>query len=290
MAKAELYQGDLPEDERIFYYESETDDPIRTKEQGEGKEAKRVNLPEGYVFIHKNPFVKLYSWALYKGFRVFAKKYAKDYLHMTVKNREVLKKAKGKGYIIYANHTNPFHDAFSPAIISDRHIYTISNPANLYIPGTGKYMPYLGIMPLGSTPEQKKQFHDAIDYRLRHKGCLVVYPEAHLWPYATKIRHFPHGDRSFIYPVRNNLPIFTMTTTYQKSKVKGQLRPDMTVYLDGPFYPDPKKSDDENRADLAKKAYDSMVKNAKHNSYEYFKYIKKSDNQKSVQNHSAAQD
>ena len=49
----------------------------------------------------------------------------------------------------------------------------------------------------------------------------------------------------------------------------------MDVYLDGPFWPDEERSEDENRADLAKKAYDSMVKYSKKSTYEYFKYIKK---------------
>ncbi len=275
MAKAELFQKDLPEGERIFYYETEKDDPIRSEEQGKEKIAKRVELPEGYVYIRKNPFVKLYSWAVYRVFKLFTRFYAKNYLHMTVKNRKVLKKAKGKGYVVYANHTNPFHDALSPAIVLDRHIYTIAIPANLFIPGIGKFLPYLGILPLGSTPEQKQEFHKAIDTRLKQGNCLVVYPEAHVWPYATKIRKFPQGDRSFIYPVRNNLPIFTMTTTYHQSKIKGQKRPDMTVYLDGPFYPDADKTEAENMAKLAEEAYESMVKWSKKNSYEYFQYRRK---------------
>jgi 1-acyl-sn-glycerol-3-phosphate acyltransferase len=275
MAKAELFQKDLPESERIFYYETEKDDPIRSEEQGKEKTAKRVELPEGYVYIRKNPFIKLYSWAVYRVFKLFTRFYAKNYLHMTVKNRKVLKKAKGKGYVVYANHTNPFHDALSPAIVLDRHIYTIAIPANLFIPRIGKFLPYLGILPLGSTPEQKQEFHKAIDTRLKQGNCLVVYPEAHVWPYATKIRKFPQGDRSFIYPVRNNLPIFTMTTTYHQSKIKGQKRPDMTVYLDGPFYPDADKTEAENMAKLAEEAYESMVKWSKKNSYEYFQYRRK---------------
>jgi len=277
MAVPGLFEGDLPEEERVFYYETFKDDPVRTAEQGnDTKKAKRVELPEDYVYIRKNPFVKLCGSIVYRIFKLFARYYAKNYLHMTVKNREVLKKAKGTGYVVYANHTNPYHDAFSPAIVTDRRIYTISIPANLYLPGVGKFLPHIGILPLGSTEKQKKEFHAAIDKRLKQKNCLVIYPEAHLWPYTTMIRPFPRGDQSFIYPVRNNVPVFTMTTTYHKSKVKGQLRPDMTVYLDGPFYPDPKLSDDENRAMLADKAYESMVKWSKKNSYEYFQYRKKS--------------
>ena len=66
-----------------------------------------------------------------------------------------------------------------------------------------------------------------------------------------------------------------MTTTYHKRKDKkrGDL-PRMDVYLDGPFWPDESKSEEQNKAILAKKAYDSMVKYSKKNTYEYFTYKK----------------
>ena len=271
MAKAELFEKDLPKEKRVFYYNSEEDDPIKTEEQ-EKKE--KVSLPEGYEFIPENPFVRLYAAILYRGFKVFARFYARFYLHMDIVGREKLKKVKGTGYVIYANHTNPFHDAFSPALVADRRIFTIISPVNLKLPGIGKFLPLIGGIPLGTNEKEKKAMNEAVDKRLAQKKCLVIYPEAHVWPYYTKIRKFPAGDRSFKYAVRNNLPVFTMTTTYHKSKVKGQERPDMTVYVDGPFYSDKKLSEDENRAKLAKEAYDSMVKWSKKSSYEYFEYKK----------------
>ena len=272
MAKAELFQKDLPKEKRVFYYNSEEDDPIQTKEQ-EKKE--KVLLPEGYEFIPKNIFVRMYSAVLFRCFKVFARFYARFYLHMDIKGREKFKKVKGTGYVIYANHTNPFHDAFSPALVADKRIFTIISPVNLKLPGIGKYLPMIGGIPLGTNPEEKKAMNEAVDKRLLQKKCLVIYPEAHVWPYYTGIREFPAGDKSFKYAVRNNLPIFTMTTTYHKSKVKGQERPDMTVYVDGPFYPDARKTEDENRAELAEKAYNSMVENSKHSTYEYFEYKKR---------------
>ena len=272
MAKAELFQKDIPEEERVFYYASEEDDPIKTDEQ-ERKE--KVGLPEGYQFIPKNPLVRAYSAVLFRGFKMFARYYASAYLHMKIVGREKLKKARGKGYVIYANHTNPYHDAFSPALVADRRIFTVISPVNLKIPGIGKYLPYIGGMPLGGTAEEKQAFNAAVDKRLAQKKCLVIYPEAHVWPYYTGIRKFPAGDKSFKYAVRNNLPVFTMTTTYHRSRVKGQARPDMIVYVDGPFYPEEGLSEDENRAKLAQQAYDSMVKWSKKNTYEYFKYEKK---------------
>ena len=270
MAKAELFQKDIPAEERIFYYESEEDDPIKTNEQEKKVE---VGLPDGYEFIPKNPFVKLYSAALFRIFKLFGQYYERGYWQVKVYGREKLKKARGKGYVMYANHTNPFHDVFGPAIAADRRIFTIISPVNLKIPGIGKILPYIGGLPLGKTKKEKEAFNMAVDKRLKQKKCLVIYPEAHVWPYATNVRKFPAGDKSFKYATRNNLPIFTMTTTYHKRKDKkrGEL-PRMDVYIDGPFWPDMKKSEDENRAILAQKAYDSMVKYSKKNSYEYFQY------------------
>ena len=274
MAKAELFQKDIPAEERVFYYASEEDDPIKTDEQEKKVE---VGLPEGYEFIPKNPFVKLYSAVLFRIFKLFGQYYERGYWQAKFYGREKLKKARGKGYVIYANHTNPFHDVFGPALAADRRIFTIISPVNLKIPGIGKVLPYIGGLPLGKTTEEKKAFNEAADERLKQKKVLVIYPEAHVWPYATKVRKFPAGDRSFKYAVRNNLPIFTMTTTYHKRKDKkrGDL-PRMDVYIDGPFWPDVNLGEDENRAKLAKEAYDSMVKYSKKNSYEYFQYRPKS--------------
>ncbi len=275
MAKAELFQKDVPESERVFYYANEEDDPIETKEQ----EAKiEVGLPENYQFIPKNPFKKAYSSLLFYLFKLFGQYYERGYWQAKFYGREKLKKVRDKGYVIYANHTNPFHDVFGPAVMADRRIFTIISPVNLLIPGIGKFLPLIGGLPLGKTKEEKIAFNAAVDERLAQKKCLVVYPEAHVWPYTTKVRKFPAGDRSFKYAARNNLPIFTMTTTYHRRKDKrhGDL-PRMDVYLDGPFFPDPKKSEEENRAMLAEKAYKSMCEMSKKNSYEYFRYVKKTN-------------
>ena len=273
MAKAELFQKDIPKSERIFYYTSEEDDPIKTDEQEKKIE---VGLPDGCEFIPRNHFVRLYSAFLFRMFWIFGQWYEKQYWQARFIGREKLKEVKGKGYLIYANHTNPFHDVFGPAIMADRRIFTIISPVNLKIPGIGKFLPMIGGLPLGKTRNEKLAFNNAVDKRLAQKKVLVIYPEAHVWPYATTIRKFPAGGRSFKYAVRNDLPIFTMTTTYHKRKDKkhGDL-PRMDVYLDGPFYPNVKLSAEENQELLAKQAYDSMVKYSKKNTYEYFKYIKK---------------
>ena len=272
MAKAELFQKDIPKSERVFYYENETDDPIKTDEQEKKVE---VGLPDGYEFIPRHWWVRVYSAIMFRLFWIFGQWYEKGYWQAKFYGREKLKEAKGKGYVIYANHTNPFHDVFGPAMAADRRIFTVISPVNLKIPGIGPILPMIGGLPLGKTRDEKMAFNNAVDKRLKQKKVLVIYPEAHVWPYATKIRKFPAGGKSFKYAVRNEVPIYTLTTTYHKRKdrKKGDL-PRMDVYLDGPFYAEGDTME-EKQDDLAKKAYDSMVKYSKKNTYEYFKYIKK---------------
>lgn len=274
MAKAELFQKDIPKSERVFYYTSETDDPIKTDEQEKKIE---VGLPKGYEFIPKHWWVRAYSAVLFRFFWIFGQWYERHYWQAKFYNRERLKEAKGKGFLIYANHTNPFHDVFGPAIMVGRRIFTIISPVNLLIPGIGKFLPMIGGLPLGKTVAEKKAFNEAVDKRLAQKKVLVIYPEAHVWPYATKARKFPAGSKSFKYAVRNDLPVYAMTTTYHRRKDKkhGDL-PRMDVYLDGPFYPDNTLDEDKKMDKLAIQVYDSMVKYSKKNTYEYFKYIKKS--------------
>ena len=274
MAKAELFQKDIPKEERVFYYASEEDDPIKTDEQ-ERKE--KVSLPEGYEYIPKKWLTRVKSKLMFSVFWVFGHWYEKCYWKAKFHGREKLKKARGTGYVMYCNHTNPFHDVFGPALAADRRIYTVISPVNLKIPKIGPILPMIGGVPLGVTKEEKKAMNEAVDTRLvKQKKCLVIYPEAHVWPYATTIRKFPAGGKSFKYAVRNNLPVFSMTTTYHKRKSKKRDLPRMDIYVDGPFFPDPKLSDEENQEMLAEKVYESMKKNAKKNTYEYFKYIKKS--------------
>ena len=277
MAKAELFQKDIPKEERAFYYESEEDDPIKTDEQERHEE---VGLPLGYEFIPKNIFVRMYSATLFRIFWIFGQWYERRYWRVKVHGREKLKLARGKGYVMYANHTNPFHDVFGPAVAADRRIFTVISPVNLKIPGIGKYLPMIGGLPLGKTTEEKEAFNLAVDKRLSQRKVLVIYPEAHVWPYYTGVRKFPAGDKSLKYAVRNRVPVYAMTTTYHRRggrdrRKRGEL-PRMDVWIDGPFYSEA-KTEDARRAELAEKVYDAMKKRSKKNTYRYFEYIKKSD-------------
>ena len=173
----------------------------------------------------------------------------------------------------------PFHDVFGPAVAADRRIFTVISPVNLKIPGIGKYLPMIGGLPLGKTEAEKRDFNAAVDRRLRQKKVLVIYPEAHVWPYYTGVRKFPAGGKSFKYAVRNGLPVYAMTTTYHRRE--GRSLPRMDVWLDGPFWAEDAGTDDEKQDKLAAKVYEAMKERSKKSDYEYFRYIKKGEGQAS---------
>ena len=130
----------------------------------------------------------------------------------------------------------------------------------------------LGGVPIPTTRRGMRGFCDAVARHAEKNHCVVIYPEAHIWPYYTKIR--PFKDVSFRYPVEENKPVFCFTTTYQKRKFSKL--PKVTVYIDGPFFPDENLSLKDNRKKLRDLVYETMLERSKNSTYEYVHYIKTS--------------
>lgn len=147
-------------------------------------------------------------------------------------NKSSLRPYLKDGYFIYANHTQVHADAFAPSIILfPKRNYTIVNANNVSLPGLGNATKLLGALPLPDDLTAGKHFIRALDQRIREGHSVLIYPEAHIWPYYTGIR--PFEDHSFKYPLKQDTPTFVFTTTYQK-KVKRGYR--IIMYVDGPYY------------------------------------------------------
>ena len=115
-----------------------------------------------------------------------------------------------------------------------------------------------------------KNFLSYIDYRIGKNNSITIYPEAHIWPYYTKIR--PFKSVSFKYPVKLNKPVFCITNTYQKrknNKVK------IISYIDGPFFKNNELTSKEAEQDLRNRVYEKMVERSKNNNIEIIEYRKK---------------
>lgn len=250
---------------KVNYYKTYEDDFVQSQDQD-------YKLPKDYKWIHENLIYKICSKILYKIAYILSLIYCRLFLHIKIKNAEILKKYKNEGYFLYGNHTQPIGDVFTPAhICKGKRIYIIANSSNLKVKIVGGLLPILGILPIPSSAGQMKEFMKAVKQRAEERNCVVVYPEAHVWPYYTKIR--PFSAVSFKFPVEMKLKTFAATTTYQKRK--WGKKPKITVYVDGPFEIDENLSKKENQEKLAKEIYECMEKRSKESTYEYIEYRRK---------------
>lgn len=200
--------------------------------------------------------------------------YCKLSLHSTFRNRQTLKQARRTGCFVYGNHTQQIGDPFLPNLaLFPRSVYMIVHPNNVSMKVLGKITPYLGALPLPADRAAMANFREAIRTRIRQGNVIMVYPEAHIWPYYTGIRDFPATSMKF--PVELDMPSFALTTTYRKRRF-GR-RPRTVTYLDGPFYPDQELPPRARAKALRDQIYGVMVMRSRENDCEYIRYIKREE-------------
>lgn len=231
---------------------------------------KKYTLEKDYEYIKASLPHKIWASLLYGIALIFSNIYCRLFLHVRFVGAKKVRNHKG-GMFIYGNHTQPIGDVFNPALACfPKRIYTVVSPANLNLPVIGKLLRPLGALPLPDTISGMKSFNKAIMTRVKDSHPIIIYPEAHLWEYYTKIR--PFGEAAFYYPIKADMPVFCMTTTYQKRKL-GK-KPKITVFVDGPFIPCGNTTS-EKASFLRDCVFNKMQERSKESNCEYIKYIKK---------------
>jgi len=254
----------------VIYYSDELNDEFST-----AKITPR-RIDESYVYIHHSLFKRFTHFFWY---RIIATPIAFLYVKLKFRQKTVgknlFKTCKKTGYFMYGNHTQIVGDPFIPNVINfPKNDYIIVHPNNVSMPILGKITPSLGALPIPDEKAAYRNFNAAIETHIQKKHVVVVYPEAHIWPYYTKIRPFP--DTSFTYPAKLCSPVFCFTNTYHKRKHGKE--PQIITYVDGPFYPDPELSLKLRRKDLRDRVYHAMCERANASDHEQIRYIKKEEN------------
>ena len=253
---------------KIIYYEDELND-----EFSKSSIEPRI-IDENYKYVHKNPLWNLCSFVLQNILSVPIKiLYAKIKFRIKYIGEEKIKPYRNEGYFIYGNHTQPFADTFIPSIpMYPKRNFLIVNPVNISLKGTGTLVEMLGAMPIPSNKSAMKNFLEAIKQKMNKGYAITIYPEAHIWPYYTKIR--PIKDVSFKYPIQLEKPAFCITNTYQ-SYGKNNKKIKIVSYIDGPFYPNKELTLKEQQKELRNKIYNCMEERSENSNIEHIKYIKK---------------
>ncbi|MCC8099254.1 MAG: 1-acyl-sn-glycerol-3-phosphate acyltransferase [Clostridiales bacterium] len=247
---------------RIRYYKTFQDDFVESADQS-------FALPEDYIWIRDGKGARLVRVVLCAVAYLFAAVYGKLCLHLSIVRNVDWREYRGSGAVVYGNHTQPVGDVFIPVLVcAPKRCYMVASPANLGIPVLGPLLPWMGALPIPGSPSKLPRFLRAVQQRLREKCCVVVYPEGHVWPYCTQIRPYP--ETSFDYAVKNHVPAFSMTTTYQARRFSD--KPRLTVYLDGPFYPDEGLPRQEQKRQLRDEVFACMVARSRNSTYQYVEY------------------
>lgn len=248
--------------EKVQYYREFTDDVVSTGNPD-------YRIPKDYIWVRESRIFRFLSALCYGVAWIVGLVYCKGGLHMRIKGRNVLTEYRDTGFFLYANHTQPFGDVVMPAYVSGRkRVYTIVSQENMGIPVIGALLPALGALPVPEGIGQMKLFLKAVAQRVGEGKGIVIYPEAHVWPYYTRIRQFP--DTSFRFPVESQVPAFAMTVTYQKRRL-GK-KPRTTIYVDGPFWPAAECPKREKQRKLADEIRTVMEQRSLESTYEYIVY------------------
>ncbi len=254
---------------KIIYYNDELND--------EFSKAKiiPIKIDENFKYNH-NKLWDICSFVLQNFLSMPIKVlYAKIKFKIKYIGKEKIKPYKKQGYFIYANHTQAFADTFMPSLaVYPKRNFLIVNPENISIKPFGNIIQMLGAIPVPGNKNAMKNFLQIIKQKINKKYSITIYPEAHIWPYYTKIR--PFKAVSFEYPARLNTPVFCITNTYQSYSIKKN-KIKIVSYIDGPFFANKELSLKEQKQDLRDKVYKKMVERSKNSNVEKIIY-KKSEN------------
>lgn len=250
---------------KIYYYRDELNDEFS------GADITPRVIDKNYKFIHKNPLWDLCSLIIQNILSMPLKVlYGKLKFRIKYVGKEKLKECKNEGYFIYVNHTQVFGDVFIPSLpVYPKRNHFIVNPENVSMPFFGNSIQLLGAIPIPNKKDGMRNFLDAIKYHINKKHSITIYPEAHIWPYYTKIR--PFKAVSFMYPVELKKPVYCMTNTYQ-SYGKDKVR--IVTYIDGPFFGDASLNIREQKQKLRDEVYECMCRRSENSNVEVIEYKK----------------
>lgn len=262
----------MKEPKVIYYSDEGTDDFARTN-------INTKKIDKDFAFVNRNIFWRIASFLAYYVVALpIVYVVAKVFLGLKIKNRKAVRRLvlSRRGFFLYGNHTQML-DAFVPPMAAyPAKAYTIANADAVSIKGLRQLVLMLGGLPIPNTVSAMPEFIRSVETRWKQRGCVSIYPEAHIWPFYTKIRNF--STVSFRYPARLNAPVLAMVTTYRKRRGLYRLfgRPAMTVTISDPIEPDEKLSVKEKMEYLRNEVYRFMTEvSEREENVEYIKYVRR---------------
>ncbi|MDL2292214.1 1-acyl-sn-glycerol-3-phosphate acyltransferase [Acholeplasma sp. OttesenSCG-928-E16] len=219
---------------------------------------KPVTLKKGYKFFNRNPFFLMLSYFVkFLVWLFFYLPVGKLYHKIKVINKKNFKRLKKKGAIVVCNHIHQLDAFYNGCNMLPSNVYFTMLQSNLGIPFAGKIFRIAGGVPI---PVDRALLHD---FKNDFKGVLdkgkkvLVYPEAALKPYCTRVRQFQNG--AFRWAIDFDVPIIPIVITFRLRKGKKERKPYLTfTFLEAEY-----KKDFETKFEMVEN-----LKNRVHNKME----------------------
>ncbi|GKS81682.1 1-acyl-sn-glycerol-3-phosphate acyltransferase [Ligilactobacillus pabuli] len=247
---------------KTYFYDSFNEDLVTAKQQD-------YSLPEDYQWETKNGLQRSVNFLTRHGVRALSYLFCPFVLFLHRDRSCQLTAMPQTGCYLYVNHTQTVGDALIPYyILRKKWPAIVVTPANLSLPIIGKLIPHGGGLPIPGQLRRLRDFKQAVFNNIKSGKCVVIYPEAHLWPYYTKIR--PFQPAAFHYPAADQAAVYCLTNTYQKCWWRK--KPRITSYLDGPFFAPADLSPKKRQEILSQQVHECMTKRSQQSTYEYLDY------------------
>lgn len=209
----------------------------------------KFEVKKDYTFIPKNPFFKLASTVLYGIAVPLVYLFNKGMYGCKVYGKENRKLIKG-ARITVSNHVHPMDCTMSAILQAPKQVYFPTLQDNFKIPVVNGIIRLLHAIPIPNQVQAKMRFYETLQTTLKEGKIIHMYPEAALWPYATKLRKFKNG--AFHIAVEQQVPVIPIVYCFVKPQGlrKWKKKPCIEIHVLKPVYP-PKV--EENRKEAIEK-------------------------------------
>lgn len=226
----------------------------------------KFEVKKNYDFVPKSIGFKIASVALYTIALPIVYIYNKVMYQCKIYGKENLEKVKG-GKITISNHVHPMDCTMNAMVQAPREVYFPTLEDNFKIPVVNGIIRLLHAIPIPSDVQAKINFYKTIGELLRKGKTIHMYPEAALWPYETKLRHFKNG--AFQMAVEEQVPIIPIVFQFVKPQGirKWKKKPCIAMHILEPVYPNKEESIHKKEAIqiMKKTVYDKMQECLKEN-------------------------
>ena len=227
----------------------------------------KFDVNEKYKYVPTNTFFRIISWIVYYIIAVpILSILLKLVYDFKIEGKENIKNLQG-GAITVSNHVLVLDCAMvGLAVCGKEKIFYTTQSESFQIPFVRKLIKLLRAIPIPKEVKNKERMVKEISNLLKDNKFVHFYPEAILYPYCNKIRHFKNG--AFDLAIKNDVPVVPIVIKFRQPKGIRKIlkrKKDATLKILEPIYFE-KILKEESQDNLDNNLKNNLENNSKSNS------------------------